>query len=182
MDAPLDSGDEAANYGRHGDIKPKNILWFSRYGERKDHMVISDLGLTRYHSKFTRSKVTPSNVDGFTEAYRPPEMDIPGRQICRKFDIWSLGCVFLEFCVWYLEGADGIDKFEYARQDEDISSIQNFREPKFFNIMEKDDEGNTIPPRAEVKHSVTKVGPILLVRSLTQKKTPFLEAPHQPSY
>ncbi|KAK2051809.1 kinase domain-containing protein [Colletotrichum caudatum] len=101
------------DWGRHGDIKPSNILWFSTYGEDHDHLVVADLGLTRYHSLLTRSRVL--RVDGFTGTYRAPEIDL-GDHISSKYDIWSVGCVFLEFCVWYLLGADSIAVFESERR------------------------------------------------------------------
>lgn len=126
--------DKAADWGRHGDIKPKNILWFSKYRDRKDHLVISDLGLTRYHSEFSRSKVDPSKIDGFTGTYRPPEMDLRDNQVSRKSDVWSLGCVLLEFCIWYLEGVDGVERFENEREEGDKSDICGLRELKFFTL------------------------------------------------
>ncbi|KAK2028968.1 kinase-like protein [Colletotrichum zoysiae] len=101
------------DWGRHGDIKPSNILWFSTYGEDHDHLVVADLGLTRYHSRLTKSRV--SRVDGFTGTYRAPEIDLDDL-MSSKYDIWSLGCVFLEFCVWYLLGAEAIAVFERDRR------------------------------------------------------------------
>ncbi|EFQ30168.1 protein kinase domain-containing protein [Colletotrichum graminicola M1.001] len=101
------------DWGRHGDIKPSNILWFSKYGEDHDHLVVADLGLTRYHSRLTRSRVL--RVDGFTGTYRAPEVDL-GDLISPKYDIWSLGCVFLEFCVWYLFGPRVATEFERERR------------------------------------------------------------------
>ncbi|KAK1992797.1 kinase-like protein [Colletotrichum falcatum] len=101
------------DWGRHGDIKPSNILWFAAYGQDRDHLVVADLGLTRYHSLLTRSRV--SRVDGYTGTYRAPEIDL-GDPISARYDIWSLGCVFLEFCVWYLLGADAIAQFENDRR------------------------------------------------------------------
>ena len=145
--------DKAADWGRHGDIKPKNILWFSKYRDRKDHLVISDLGLTRYHSEFSRSKMSASKVEGFSEAYRPPEMDL-NKPISRKSDVWSLGCVFLEFCIWYLEGADGVDKFEHEREEDDTSAIRCLKELKFFIIEPPDGSRERT---AAVKPIVTKV-------------------------
>ncbi|KDN67571.1 putative protein kinase domain-containing protein [Colletotrichum sublineola] len=105
--------DLVKDWGRHGDIKPSNILWFSTYGDDRDHLVVADLGLTRYHSRLTRSRV--SRVDGFTGTYRAPEVDL-GYLISSKYDIWSLGCVFLEFCIWYLLGAGDIEAFESERR------------------------------------------------------------------
>ncbi|KAF9873489.1 putative protein kinase domain-containing protein [Colletotrichum karsti] len=100
------------DWGRHGDIKPTNILWFSTHGEDRDHLVVADLGLTRYHSSLTKSRVM--RVDGYTGTYRAPEIDL-GNPISAKYDIWSLGCVFLEFCIWFLLGYDDVENFQRDR-------------------------------------------------------------------
>ncbi|KAI0855222.1 kinase-like domain-containing protein [Xylaria cubensis] len=120
-------------WGRHGDIKPHNILWFSSYRSDGCFLVLSDLGLTRYHSSVTRSRVSPTSLDGCTELYRPPEMDMPGQLVCSKYDIWSLGCVFLEFCTWWLRGLKSVQDFESQRAMSDDSN-EIFHEPKYFTI------------------------------------------------
>jgi hypothetical protein len=109
--------DDEREWGRHGDIKPNNILWFSSYGGEDDHLVLSDLGLTRYHSNVTRSLVRHTHIEGCTWPYRPPEMDMPGQHICQKYDIWSLGCVYLEFCIWWLKGLTAVRIFEGERAE-----------------------------------------------------------------
>lgn len=128
-------GVEEKHWGRHGDLKPNNILWFAKYGEHRDHLVVSDLGLTRYHSFLTRSHVPRSSIEGCTWTYRPPEMDLGGN-ISQKYDIWSLGCVFLEFCTWYLEGIEGVEQFIFGRIAEDKSEVLNAKEDKYFDIAE----------------------------------------------
>ncbi|KAF5490195.1 hypothetical protein CGCF413_v011049 [Colletotrichum fructicola] len=42
-------------WGRHGDIKPENILWFEKYDEMEDFLVISDFGLTSFNTTTSRS-------------------------------------------------------------------------------------------------------------------------------
>ncbi|KAK4443845.1 hypothetical protein QBC34DRAFT_198771 [Podospora aff. communis PSN243] len=121
-------------WGRHGDIKPKNILWFSRYREHKDYLVLSDLGLQQ-HFTTTRS-TAQSAMGGVGNAYRAPELDLH-QPLSRKSDIWSLGCVFLEFCIWYHMGYDGVAKFEDERLEHDTTDIHNLKEAKFF-ILETD--------------------------------------------
>ncbi|TRX89298.1 hypothetical protein FHL15_009735 [Xylaria flabelliformis] len=106
--------EDEKEWGRHGDIKPHNILWFSSYS-------------------VTRSRVSPTSLDGCTELYRPPEMDIPGQRVCSKYDIWSLGCVFLEFCTWWLRGLKSVQDFESQRATSDDSN-EIFDEPKYFSI------------------------------------------------
>ncbi|KAF2966735.1 hypothetical protein GQX73_g6846 [Xylaria multiplex] len=129
-----DPSENEKEWGRHGDIKPNNILWFSSHGRESGLYVLSDLGLTRYYSSLTRSRVSPTSIDGCTEVYRPPEMDIPGQHICSKYDIWSLGCVFLELCTWWLGGFSSVKEFENQRAPEPDKIIE---EPKYFFIPEQ---------------------------------------------
>lgn len=42
--------------GRHGDIKPENILWLRHDGSNNTHLLISDFGLTRFHSHESQSE------------------------------------------------------------------------------------------------------------------------------
>ncbi|KAI0184384.1 kinase-like domain-containing protein [Xylaria flabelliformis] len=125
--------EEEKGWGRHGDIKPHNILWFSSYRSDGCFLALSDLALTRYNSSVTRSRVSPTSLDGCTELYRPPELDIPGQHISSKYDIWSLGCVFLEFCTWWLRGLKSVQDFESQRATSDGSN-EIFDEPKYFTI------------------------------------------------
>lgn len=82
--------------GRHGDIKPENILWFEKDGDTQHHLVISDFGLTRFHSPDSVSRVANRLVGGFSPTYSPPELDLQ-EELSQKYDIWSLGCLYLEF-------------------------------------------------------------------------------------
>ena len=102
-------------FGRHGDIKPENILWFNELeGVSEEGILqIADMGLGRFHRLDSRSKVDPRGISG-SPTYSPPEiaLDLP---VSRAYDIWSLGCVFLEFITWLLEGGSSIYVFASAR-------------------------------------------------------------------
>jgi serine/threonine protein kinase len=125
--------EDAAEWGRHGDIKPANILWFEDYGDCRKHLVISDLGLARYHTEFSKSLVPRALLDGITWGYRAPEIDF-GSPISPKYDIFSLGCVFLEFCIWYLRGSEEVAIFGLQRDDEDEPELDDVRKDQFFSI------------------------------------------------
>lgn len=101
-------------YGRHGDIKPDNILWFKKGG--KGVLVLSDLGFTAEHRDTSRSNVPGFNIP-HTPNYRPPECDMDGvnGKISRSFDIWTLGCLFLEFIIWTLCGWEERTRFRTDR-------------------------------------------------------------------
>jgi serine/threonine protein kinase len=102
---PRHLGDDKGGrvYGRHGDLKPKNILFFEGPPGSRGTLVISDLGLGQLNSENSRSNI-PAAQTGVTPAYRPPEFDIQGGKASRSSDIWQLGCVLLEFVCWILGG------------------------------------------------------------------------------
>ncbi|KAK1479999.1 protein kinase [Colletotrichum cuscutae] len=144
------------HWGRHGDIKPENILWFQEYKEsHRNFLVISDFGLTRFNSADSRSRVAHDSVMGFSGSYRPPDLDLKGN-ISQRYDIWSLGCVFLEFVSWFLVGNFRTRKeFSDARIVEDrIHTGSILGEDQFFNLNSCQD---TTCSTAGVKASVLSV-------------------------
>ncbi|KAI0539655.1 hypothetical protein GGR58DRAFT_463672 [Xylaria digitata] len=144
LDVPGGEGEK--EYGRHGDIKPNNILWFASDGDR---LVLSDLGLTSFHSSATRSLVRHTGIGGYTWPYRAPEIDNPFQNICSKYDIWSLGCVFLEFCSWWLLGIDGVEEFVGVRiEPSELAAL--VEEDNYFTVIK-----STQGFEAIVKPSVT---------------------------
>ncbi|KAL2689170.1 hypothetical protein Neosp_003222 [[Neocosmospora] mangrovei] len=94
---------------RHGDLKPENILCFSQDNNDGSsspgvRMVITDVGLARDHIERTQFR-TSTNTRVSTKRYSGPEMDVaPKAPLSRRFDIWSMGCILLEFVVWMLYG------------------------------------------------------------------------------
>ncbi|KAH8591246.1 hypothetical protein B0O99DRAFT_744661 [Bisporella sp. PMI_857] len=103
-------------FGRHGDIKPENILWFAysqNYPHPKGVLQIADFGLGRFHGRDSRSGVNPDNVES-SPTYEPPECKLR-LPVSRAYDIWSLGCLYLEFITWLLKGFAEIEGFSDAR-------------------------------------------------------------------
>ncbi|KAK2052685.1 kinase domain-containing protein [Colletotrichum caudatum] len=119
---------DARNSGRHGDLKPENVLWFSD-NKKEEEIIgsgvlkIADFGLTRYHRHSSRyAKAKGLN---FSLTYKAPEVDV-SEEVSQAYDIWTLGCLLLEFVTWYLEGwHQGVDRFSADRaktnaQEDDI--------------------------------------------------------------
>ncbi|ETS75647.1 hypothetical protein PFICI_12591 [Pestalotiopsis fici W106-1] len=105
---------------RHGDLKPQNILCFGK--DDKITFKIADFGISKIHDMPTMyRKVATTNL-AFTASYQGPEIEFeraaPNDQQprSRKYDIWSLGCVFLEFSVWLLHGPEAMAEFDIARE------------------------------------------------------------------
>jgi serine/threonine protein kinase len=107
----VDTAAEDANW-RHGDLKPENILRFRKVGELVGNLRISDLGLAKRHVKSTDRRIAPTMSQFGTLDYEPPEaMTMLSSPRSRLYDIWSFGCIMLEFVVWLLYGYEGLEAF-----------------------------------------------------------------------
>ncbi|CZR52313.1 uncharacterized protein PAC_02190 [Phialocephala subalpina] len=141
-------------HGRHGDLKPENILWFKSYEGTEQGkfgvLKISDFGLTRFHG--TQSKSHFENV-AVSATYRPPEFDV-AMMVSQGFDIWSLGCVLLEFVTWYLLGGAGVEKFSSDRAKDDSREIH---QDVFFNFVQIKEKNGDLQLGARAKQSVVNV-------------------------
>ncbi|KAF1957935.1 kinase-like protein [Byssothecium circinans] len=99
---------------RHGDLKPENLLHFHE-GE-EGTMKIADLGVSRVHDKGTLDRDPGTMTRATTPSYEAPEVILPqDKARARRYDVWSLGCIFLEFTVWLLYGNEAVEAFEKAR-------------------------------------------------------------------
>ncbi|KAE9370832.1 kinase-like protein [Stipitochalara longipes BDJ] len=134
-------------YGRHGDLKPENILWFKDIPGvgHGGILQITDLGLARFHRRESRSQQDPRTIGG-SPIYIPPEIALV-KLVSRSYDIWSLGCVFLEFITWMLDGNSGVTDFTHARR---VVAYNNIPDDAFYTVY------NDWPNKyAKVRPSVT---------------------------
>ena len=97
----------------HFDLKPSNILVDrSSPNPLKFDLIISDFGLA--HIKDTTSGSSDTRDRGGDEAYAPPECMLDKQS--RKYDIWSLGCIFLEVLTFLVMSYDGVRALDAARR------------------------------------------------------------------
>lgn len=152
--------------GRHGDIKPPNILWFVDNATGENRLVLSDFTLMRFHAQGSETDTLVDSV-GRTRTYRAPELDVvpsPDSRVSQKYDVWSLGCVFLEFVSCHLVGykatrgddkhfdgdsGQGYETFDTTRVVEDFTAGGWFEDKYFIHKR-----GQKV---AEVKKSVKDV-------------------------
>lgn len=138
QDARLQVKDKEKRYGRHGDIKPENIMWFQQMTGVEDAngvLQIADLGLGRFHGRESRSVSDPKGI-ATSPTYEPPECKVR-RPVSRAYDLWSLGCVYLEFVTWLLLGSKGIQSFANNRGK--YNPQTGISEDNFFKILGPDE-------------------------------------------
>ncbi|KAF4635972.1 hypothetical protein G7Y89_g2100 [Cudoniella acicularis] len=145
---------EEEKYGRHGDIKPENILWSNELdGSGKEGILqIADMGLGRFHRLESRSAVDPRTVNG-SPTYSPPELELQ-KPVSRAYDMWSLGCVFLEFATWLIEGSSQIYTFADKRG---LTGADGINDDTFYTITTKENGQKTAEVRQEVLEWITRL-------------------------
>ncbi|KAF7534843.1 hypothetical protein G7054_g5882 [Neopestalotiopsis clavispora] len=101
----------------HADIKPENILCFAP-GEGENgpfELKLADFGVAQVVSPETGT-IQVKRVP-HTKTYRPPEHDTD-ETLRLNYDVWCLGCVYLEFLTWAIAGYEALNVFEKARLEE----------------------------------------------------------------
>ncbi|KAF2787744.1 HET-domain-containing protein [Melanomma pulvis-pyrius CBS 109.77] len=143
----LHGSDKSSASWRHGDLKPDNILCFGNSHEPPDSrrstctFVITDVGLTKRHNFITedRNKATSTRMGTFM--YEPPETELdqhdPNKGRSRRYDIWSMGCIYLEFIIWLLYGPKGLDSFSGGLgSSKRFYAFDSSKKPKLHNVVE----------------------------------------------
>ncbi|KAF5966593.1 kinase [Fusarium coicis] len=150
-------------FGRHGDMKPENILWYPEIPSTPETvggiLKITDFGFSEFSSKPKVDRERRGFIVN-SPSYRAPEIDVTTGDglIGPSYDVWALGCIYLEFLAWWLGGRDYVQSFANRRLDFDIAHWKgrttNYRTDGFFliiNFQVPDKE------RVEVRKSVNEV-------------------------
>ncbi|GAP87898.1 putative protein kinase domain-containing protein [Rosellinia necatrix] len=110
---------------QHGDIKPQNILCFKDPGAgiTNCRLVIADLGLAKVHVQEAAARDSPTTTKSHTIMYSAPEAHVDGKPRSRVYDVWSIGCTYLEFLIWLLWGKKKLGNFQ---EDVHASNLGTF--------------------------------------------------------
>ena len=103
------------------DIKPANILVF---GTSKPVLKFTDWGCAKISLAGQDSDGTIVYGD---RSYWPPECSAK-QPTTRAYDIWSLGCVYLELLLWFTEGKAAHREFFMARCGYEVDGDDAFQE------------------------------------------------------
>lgn len=153
---PTLPGNKNVIFGHHGDIKPENVLWFAGPSQKNSNVAgtlkLSDFGLAEFSLHQTIS-MTPKSKWAGSLGYRAPEADLKqDAAIGRAYDIWSLGCLYLDFITWVLGGSQLLDDFLEARKARDV--MWHDIETHTFFVLKIDNAGNQ---KAIIKPAVERV-------------------------
>jgi serine/threonine protein kinase len=100
---------------RHGDLKPENILRFNTDNSTGlGTLKIADMGLAKQHVLATsdrNAKRQHTSTRYGTQPYEAPETTTAVYGRSRLYDIWSMGCITLEFVIWILYGVERLTEF-----------------------------------------------------------------------
>ena len=125
---PSNSADTKATLAGiiHGDIKPRNILVFRSQNSAYPILKWNDFGLS------TWADTDP----GFrtTRTYDAPENGMRSK-IGTKSDVWSFGCVLLEFAIWLLHGNDAVHTFGAQRSMRTPGSGLPLKDDHFYTLI-----------------------------------------------
>ncbi|KAK0707055.1 kinase-like domain-containing protein [Lasiosphaeria miniovina] len=132
------------SHTRHGDLKPDNILCFQRKSDTVKpfysgvRLVITDFGLAKVQVKATKQRST-TQTSVSTLRYQAPELRTKGKRLSRVFDVWSLGCIYLEFAIWLVLGQEELKLFnEGDREFYMLKDDQNaIMDPEVGKCMKK---------------------------------------------
>lgn len=131
-DVQSEVGEYANNESiRHGDLKPENILRFLDKRNELGVLKIADMGLAKRHVVATRERGKPTSMRFGTIRYEAPETvtTVHGAR-SRLYDIWSMGCITLEFIIWILYGNEELKRFYDQLKDRTKQACQYFEIPE----------------------------------------------------
>ncbi|KAF4778688.1 serine/threonine protein kinase [Colletotrichum scovillei] len=101
---------------RHGDLKPGNILHFPNGG--LGNLVVADVGISKVHKAATYMRSMSTLTRATTPSYEPPEAIIKtNKPRPRRYDIWSMACIYLEFVIWMVYGVNAVNSFAESREE-----------------------------------------------------------------
>ncbi|CZR69811.1 uncharacterized protein PAC_19711 [Phialocephala subalpina] len=129
--------DDSSQYRCHGEISSHNILWYgddllgAKQGVVGGSLKVIDFVVRRLAitSAGMNARLEDSSYRHFNPNNAPEGHLVPKSTVLTKaFDIWQLGCLYLEFVTWLLQGFTGVDEFEDFREvyDPDIRIFDEY--------------------------------------------------------
>jgi hypothetical protein len=155
-------------YGRHGDVKAANVLVYHSlpWTHVGATLKLADMGSSMiFFDEQSRWNIEPGPGTG---TYEPPECDLLETQ-SQAYDMWMLGCMFLEFLVWLLRGPPGLCEFGEQRSETYLFQGALFTSDYFYALQ--DDYSGQRGLHPQVRHSVQQT--IIDIHSMSEDIPPL---------
>ncbi|KAH7394368.1 kinase-like domain-containing protein [Pyrenochaeta sp. MPI-SDFR-AT-0127] len=110
----------------HGDIKPSNILVYRDKQGTQPRLKWNDFGLSNWADTEPKFRTT--------RTYDAPENGMRSK-LGKKSDVWSFGCVLIDFAVWLLHGHDGVHVFGARRSMKTPGSGIPLKDDHFYTLV-----------------------------------------------
>ncbi|KAI0410721.1 hypothetical protein F5X98DRAFT_384963 [Xylaria grammica] len=106
---------------RHNDLGPNHILHFHNDDNSSvcGTLVIAGFCQATWQTVPSEIRHDSDNTRASHPVYEPPEA-MSAKPRLRRYDMWSVGCLFMEFAIWLLYGYDAIDKFRKLIRDQEV--------------------------------------------------------------
>ena len=111
--------------GWHHDLKPENILYFKGPASKEGSFKIADFGSSKVHTYRSGTGSNNTRTPNGTPTYEPPEAAKEGAT-SRPYDMWSMGCVFLEMLIWAVYDYDAVNTFRRSRDGKRFPDDANY--------------------------------------------------------
>ena len=144
--------------GFHGDVKPENLVLFSSQRDSNDLGTLKLIDFGTAELKSPTDHPTLAEFMPNTPSYRAPECEVRDCPVSSSYDIWSLGCVYLNFIAWLVGGWTLLDDFARKRKSR-YSDLSRFLGDEFYEVVKVNwAEYGGLGPRAfKLKDCVIKV-------------------------
>ncbi|KAJ2902328.1 hypothetical protein MKZ38_000718 [Zalerion maritima] len=167
----------AAYFCIHGDLKLDNILRHKAQGSSSNFCFepkIADFGNADVPKLRSDGEEMGRNQE-CDPAYSAPERNRTARflwrspmSVSRAIDIFSLGCIFTEACVWAVHGCDAFEKFFNKRSADTSPALKDAGyEGCFYDF--KDGECNIISYVLDVLKTISGMEVVYLQHRITAK-------------
>ena len=115
-------GQRRSSTAFHFDLKLENILVFKTLPRGPLRWLVADFGTTRVRALAFGSRTNTAGYGSYASKeemqgdpiWRAPDWVLQGKA-SRPYDIWSLGCVFLQVLLWFFE-LDGGDPDDFQQE------------------------------------------------------------------
>lgn len=125
----------------HADIKPENILCFASDNKELGPFTLKLADFGEAQEVRAGTKGVKADRVAHTKTYRPPEHGLDD-YLTLNYDVWCLGCVYLELVTWAIDGIKAVEDLGEVRVNErddakvDTAKGTVLRDTFFKNVTE----------------------------------------------